>query len=163
MMKTNANALMYLAWVTQLLTLLAVVVLSIERVGNVSSDSERHLAASVSTVGVSASLAIVGSVSTGLYYILRGKRSDMTPLSYEPDMRSTSSKYVLLLVGLAVATLQTVVVCFSIASEILLQVHESCDAGSRHGTFQEAVALSVVAFVAHLVTVVVGHGHGFEK
>ena len=163
MMKTNVTALMYLAWATQLLALLAVVVLSIERVGHISSKSERHLAASVSTVGVSASLAIVASLSTGMYYILRLFRRDMTPLSPDPDMRSTSSKYVLLLVGLALATLQTVAVCFSIASEMLLQVHESCNAVSRRPSFQEAVALSVVAFVAHLVTVVIGHGYAFEK
>ena len=31
--------------------------------------------------GVSASLAIVASLSTGMYYILRRKRRDMTPLS----------------------------------------------------------------------------------
>ena len=164
--------LMYAAWGTQLLSLLAVVVLSIERAGRVSPGSERHLASCVSAVGVSAALSIAASLSTGLYYASRGGRGDVESLPAEPDAGSTSSRYTLLLVGLAHVALQTAAVCFAVASEMLLQTQAACGAGGaggeggeggEGGSFEVTTALTVVALVAHLVTVVVGHVYAFEK
>ena len=57
-------------------------------------------------------------------------------------------------------------VCFAVASEMLLQTQAACGAGGaggEGGSFEVTTALTVVALVAHLVTVVVGHGYAFEK
>ena len=97
--------------------------------------------------------------------VTRGWRGDVESVPAEPDAGSTSSRYTLLLVGLAHVALQTAAVCFAVASEMLLQTQAACGAGGaggEGGSFEVTTALTVVALVAHLATVVVGHGYAFD-